>query len=156
MFDEIITATAETDTQIIQTAIGAVGTVLVALTVLIGVIVQARKPEKTVQLSTGRPETSLPPLAGWQGSLTDFLELVILRHNDLDFRHTRLEAEMEEDRRSREIFQGAVRRYLESLSVRWPGPDPMPWPHDDDFDILELNQTLPPSWVSERKSRKRE
>lgn len=149
MFDDLIAAATIPDTSVATTTILTIGSVLVAITVLIGVIVQARKPNAPV--APPRSDSSLPPLSSWGGTQNEFLELVIQRHNQLDTKYTQLEERQEAEAREREKFTGAVRRYLETLAAGWPGPEKMPWPSEDDWDILE--PTLPASFIRNRRRR---
>lgn len=94
------------------------------------------------------PDVTPSPLAAFSGTQNEFMALVIednaaIRQEVSGLRTevTALRTELAEARSSHGAFERAVRRYLELLASAWAGPDPMPWPANDDLGILE--RTLP-------------
>lgn len=141
-------AQAAGDAQFNAALITAAASIVVAILVLVGVILRINHPAPPPAAPRNTP-TALPPLAAFNGTQVEFLELVVKRHNELDAKYTKLSADFDEEKQQREKFQGAVSRYLQLLSAAWPGPGKMPAPDQGDMDIL--GDTLP--WV--RNSRRR-
>jgi len=139
------------DVEIVKAVIAGLATVIVAVVGVIGVIVQARKPSKDKPPvgDTGKA------LDEFNGTQNEFMSLVIADNstlrsqmkdtNDkLEKMGTQLstfQRELLDVKQRSENFLGAVRRYLMKLATAWTGTEPMPWPDEEDFHILE--DTLP-------------
>lgn len=129
--------------EIIKAIIASVGTIVVAALVLTGTILSSRKPSKDKA-----PTGDVKPLAEFNGTQNEFMALVIQDNTDLRRQLGDYSGSLEELKETvnsikthQEGFLAAVRRYLMKLATAWAGPDPMPWPDDADFHILE--ETLP-------------
>jgi hypothetical protein len=95
-----------------------------------------------------QPVVAPSPLAAFSGTQNEFMALVIADNEAIRSEVAGLRSEvaglrqdLEEARSSHGAFERAVRRYLELLATAWVGPEPMPWPANDDLGILE--RTLP-------------
>ena len=123
--------------EILNAAIAAFATLGVAGLALIGVIYQARKPSKD-KPPTGDTGKALNEFNGTQN---EFMALVIADNATLRKQMGELTSVVDQIKDHQDSFLGAVRRYLMKLATAWIGPEPMPWPDDNDFHILE--DTLP-------------
>lgn len=123
--------------EVLKAIIAAAGTILVAYIGYLGVRASARKPSKD------KPPVgdTAKPLQEFNGTQNEFMALVIADNADLRGQLVELKVTVESIKDHQESFLGAVRRYLMKLATAWVGPDPMPWPDDADFHILE--ETLP-------------
>ena len=121
--------------EILKAVIATLGTIAVAGLGLWGVILSSRKPSKD------KPPTSSNGLEGFNGTQNEFMALVIADNKDLRTQMGDLRGTVNDIKDHQENFLGAVRRYLMKLATAWRGPEPMPWPDDADFHILE--ETLP-------------
>lgn len=138
--------------EILKALLATAGTLGVAALGLAGVIYSSRRPSRT-KPPTGNTGKALDEFNGTQN---EFMSLVIadnktLREtmNGLEEKVTRALDEVSSVKRHQETFLGAVRRYLMKLATAWVGPDPMPWPDEGDFHILEI--TLPNRGSDNRK-----
>ena len=136
---------------VVKAVVAALATLGVAALGLIGVIYSARKPSKDKPPvgNTGKA------LQEFNGTQNEFMALVIADNGDLRRQQAEMNMKLEglndhlarqnEEiaavKRHSETFLGAVRRYLMKLATAWTGADPMPWPDEEDFHILE--DTLP-------------
>lgn len=96
------------------------------------------------------PVVAPSPLANFSGTQNEFMALVIQDNQAIRSELAGVQAEVRElrtsleaARRTHTAFELAVRRYLELLARAWAGPDPMPWPSEDDLGVLR--HTLPRS-----------
>lgn len=138
--------------EIIKALLATVATLIVGAMTLAGVILSSRKP------STTKPPKSTN-LQEFNGTQNQFMALVIADNADLRKRmEEQREISTNQEIKLNEValaldgikvhqnnFLAAVRRYLMKLASAWVGPDPMPWPDDVDFHILE--ETLPKNSV---------
>ena len=126
------------DVEVLKAVIGGLATVIVAALGLYGVIRSASKPSRTKPPEGGEPGKVLETFNGTQN---EFMALVIADNKTMREKLGQLEGTVESIKNHQENFLGAVRRYLMKLATAWSQPDPMPWPDDNDFHILE--DTLP-------------
>jgi hypothetical protein len=127
--------------------VASIASVLVASFVFGGVIVQSRRPSKTKTSGVDTPE-GLPTMATFDKAPFEVIQNLLLRmaHYEAaaETSKTALEAhkgEIEEIKAHQATFSSAVKRYLMKLAAAWKGPEPMPWPDEDDIEIL--HKTLP-------------
>lgn len=121
--------------EIVKAIIASVATIAVAGLGLYGVVLSSRKPSKD------KPPTTSEGLEGFSGTQNEFMSLVIRDNSDLREQLKEVRTDVAQIKDHQENFLGAVRRYLMKLATAWRGPEPMPWPDDADFHILE--ETLP-------------
>jgi hypothetical protein len=125
---------------------GTIGTVIVAMFVFLGVVVQSRRPDKN---KTKTPEGGDAVSAATFDKapyevITNLLERMAgyeQRENETAGIISAQNTEIESIKTHQTSFSSAVKRYLMKLAAAWKGPEPMPWPDDDDIEILY--KTLP-------------
>jgi hypothetical protein len=134
------------DVEVTKAVIGALATVIVAALGLYGVIKSAQKPSRT-KPPTGETGSALE---GFSGTQNEFMALVIADNKDLRDQLGEVKASVDSIKDHQETFLGAVRRYLMKLATAWQGMEPMPWPDEEDFHILE--DTLPQKRVNRKEN----
>jgi hypothetical protein len=122
--------------EVIKAIIGVIGTLGVAAIGLAGVVISSRRPSKDKP-----PVGESKPLSEFNGTQNEFMALVIKDNSELREQLRQVIERVDSMQRHQDGFLGAVRRYLMKLATAWVGPDPMPWPDDADYHILE--ETLP-------------
>jgi hypothetical protein len=123
--------------EIIKAVLATIATLGVAALGTWGVIRQAQKPSKDKVAVQGDTGTRLDSFNGTQN---EFMALVIADNKTQRDKLLRLEATVESIKVHQDTFMGAVRRYILKLATAWTD-GPMPWPDEEDFQILE--ETLP-------------
>lgn len=131
--------------EVAKAVIAALATLGVAILGVVGVVISSRKPSKDKPPAIDNAGHKLDQFNGTQN---EFMALVISDNKTQREELAELRLAVESIKKHQDTFLGAVRRYLIKLAHAWGTTDePMPWPDDPDFQILE--ETLP-KWRVER------
>lgn len=122
---------------------GVVTLVGILLTTIGAKLFTSPKTPKT-DPDINRQEVAPIPLSKYTGEQNDFIRLVMQDSEELHKKLDNIEKSVEQMRKERHKFLGAVGRYIAKLSASWGSGGKMPYPDDADFVLLE--ETLPHDW----------
>lgn len=83
-------------------------------------------------------------LSTYSGEQNEFIRMVIADSKDMHDKLDKLDDVVEQMRRDRTQFIGAVGRYINKLVAAWGSGGKMPYPDNEDMALLE--ETLPADW----------
>jgi hypothetical protein len=136
------------EAQVQIAVISAAGTILVTLLSVWGA-------RKAIHPKTPKndPDANMPPnpslLSAYSGEQNEFIRLVIADSKTLHAKVDKMEGIVEALKKDRQIFIGAVARYITKLANAWGSGGKMPYPDTEDMSLLE--ETLPADWRRRNK-----
>ena len=126
--------------EITKAILASLATVAVAALGLVGGVLSSKKTSKD-KLPVVKDDAG-NRLDAFNGTQNEFMALVIADNKTQREELAELRTAVEAIRQHQDRFLGAVRRYLIKLASAWDASGgPMPWPDEQDFQILEA--TLP-------------